>query len=219
MKFTPKSIGILSAAGGPVSSISIFEKIIEKCQKKYNCIRSHEYPPIHLTCYPYSELMLPKEGNEFIAISEIKSVINHMKFIGMQIVLIPCFTLSSYLKDKVYYGIHVIDIGSVLQEYINKNKIENPMIICSEKARISGCFENLFTCRFPSKEMQQKINLLIEKGLQMNKVDLQPIMDEYKNETVVCASQILNSQKEKYCEGLLDTNDLIIDIATQLSFS
>lgn len=121
----PRLIGIVSGGGGPLGSTFVLREIISACQKKYQCCKSCEYPCINFYSYPYSEKLLTHDSSCTIPSQELNFCIQQLKLLGMEIVVIPCFTMGSYLTHR-NYGVELIEMGDILKIYLEKNKISNP---------------------------------------------------------------------------------------------
>lgn len=195
----PRAIGIVAGGGGPLGSSSVFRDIIFECQRKYNSCRSYEYPCMNFFSYPYSETMLQNSPSE-IPSRELSYCIQQLKLIGMEIIVVPCFTMSSYLKYRSF-GVEVIEAGTMMQRHLEKHKIKNPLIICSNRTKQSGYCNKYFDCHYPNESIQREISLLIEQALKGEKIHVQPLLDRLPDVPIVCAMTTLNAQAEE----VLDT--------------
>lgn len=188
----PRPIGIVGGGGGPLGSSSVLTDIIFECQRKYNSSRSYEYPCINFFSYPYSETMLPDNPCE-IPSRELSYCIQQLKLIGMEIIVVPCFTMSSYLKYR-NFGVELIEAGAVVQRHLEKNSIKNPLVICSDRTKKSGYCGRYFDCHYPDDLVQSEISLLIERSLRGEQLDMKPLLDRLPEVPIICAMTTLNAQ-------------------------
>jgi aspartate/glutamate racemase len=214
----PRSIGIIAGGGGPIGSLSVLRDIIAVCQRQYGSWHSYEYPCINFYSYPYSEMLLIHNNNSSIPSRELSYCIQQLKLIGMEIIVVPCFTLSSYLTYR-NYGIELIEMGTMLFHYLEKNNIKNPLVICSERTRKSGYCNKYFECHYPDEHLQKEISLLSEKALKGESVDLSPILNKLPNEPIVCAATVLNAQMKPIDDlRLINTNKLLAEFVVYRSY-
>jgi aspartate/glutamate racemase len=190
----PRAIGIVAGGGGPLGSSSVLQNIITECQQKYNSWRSYEFPCINFYSFPYSEMLLTNNSCS-IPSRELSYCIQQLKLVGMEIVVIPCFTMSSYLTYR-NYGIELIEMGAMMHHYLEKNNIKDPLVLCTERTRKSGYCDRNFECHYPNETIQKELNCLIEHALKGEKVDMQPIVDKLPDEPIVCACTVLNGQMQ-----------------------
>jgi len=213
----PRAIGIVAGGGGPLGSTSVLKDIITECQRKYNSCRSYEYPCINFYSYPYSETMLT-DNPTTIPSRELSFCIQQLKLIGMEIIVVPCFTMSSYLTYR-NYGVELIEAGAVMQKYLEKNNIKNPLVICSNRTRKSGYCNKYFECHYPSDSLQKEISLLIEEALKGDSVDLLPLLNKLPDMPIVCAMTTLNAQmKELGDPRWINPNKLIAEYIVYRSY-
>lgn len=189
---SPRSIGVVAGGGGPIGSLSILREIIAECQSQYGSWRSYEYPCINFYSFPYSEAMLVGHSAGLPG-RELGYCIQQLKFLGMEIIVIPCFTLGSYLTYR-NYGVELVEMGPLMEFHLKKNKFENPLVICSERTRRSGYCDKYFQCHYPDISIQQEINGLIDTALKGEKVDLRPILRRLPDVPILCAMTTLNAQ-------------------------
>jgi len=192
----PRSIGIVAGGGGPIGSASVLQELISECQRKYGSCRSYEYPCINFYSFPYSEIMLTQNSSSSIASRELSHSIQQLKLVGMEIIVVPCFTMCSYLTYRKF-GVELIEMGPLMQDYLKKNNITNPLVLCSERTRKSRYCENHFACTYPNDPIQREITLLIERALSGKKITVRPLLDELPDVPILCAATILNAQMLK----------------------
>jgi len=191
----PRSIGIVAGGGGPIGASFVLRKIISECQEKYSSWRSYEFPCINFYSYPYSEMLL--EHNSCIIPSrELSFCIHQLKLLGMEIIVLPCFTMGSYLTYR-NYGIELIEMGPVMKDHLEKNSIKNPLVLCSERTRKSEYCNKHFECHYPSDFIQNELSILIEKALRGEKIDMRPLLDRLPEVPILCAMTTLNAQLEE----------------------
>ena len=191
----PRSIGIVAGGGGPIGSSSVLRDIISECQKKYNSWRSHEYPCINFYGYPYSEMML--DNNSFsMASRELSYCIQQLKLVGMEIIIVPCFTMCSYLTYR-NYGVELIEMGTMMHAHLEKNNIKDPLVLCSDRTRRSGYCDKHFECHYPNDLIQKEIAFLIEEALKGEEVNMLPLLNKLPDVPIVCAMTTLNAQMKK----------------------
>lgn len=213
----PRSIGIVAGGGGPLGSFSVLRDIISECQRKYNSCRSYEFPCINFFSYPYSETMLPNNPSE-IPSRELSYCIQQLKLIGMEIIVVPCFTMSSYLKYR-NYGVELIEAGAMMQRHLEKNKIKNPLIICSNRTRQSGYCDKYFECHYPNDSIQKEISSLIEEALTGKRINIQPLLEKLPDGPIVCAMTSLNAQMEETNDPrLINPNKLMAEYVVYRSY-
>lgn len=189
----PRSIGFVAGGGGPVSAAALFKSIIDECQSKYGACKSSDYPLINLYSYPYSQSTLTTLHSD-VPSQELTSCIQQLVLIGMQIVVIPCFTISSYLTFR-NYGIELIEMGSIVGNYLQKNNIKNPLVLCTKRTKKSKYCEQFFECHYPSDAEQEELMGYFERASKGEKIDIRPFLDRVpKDMPVVCASNLLNVQ-------------------------
>lgn len=191
----PRSIGIVAGGGGPIGSASVLNDIIAACQKKYGSCRSYEFPCLNFYSFPYSEMMLVNNNNGSVPARELSHCIQQLKLLGMEIILVPCFTMCSYLTYR-NYGIELIEVGAVMRHYLEKQQIKNPLIFCSERTRKSGYCDNFFACRYPDDAIQKEVSYAIEDALNGKRVNLRPLLEKLPDIPIVCAATVLNAQLE-----------------------
>lgn len=189
----PRAIGIVAGGGGPIGSISVLQGIIAECQRKYGSWRSYEFPCINFYSYPYSEMLLVQNNNCSIPSRELSFCIQQLKLVGMEIIVVPCFTVSSYLTYR-NYGIELIEMGTIMRDYLQKNNVRNPLILCSERTKASGYCNKHFECHYPDDVMQKEVSLLIEDALRGEKININPLLDKLPDVPIVCAGTVLNAQ-------------------------
>lgn len=189
----PRSIGIIAGGGGPLGSISVLRDIISECQKTYGSWRSYEFPCINFYSFPYSEILLVHNNNGNVPSRELSYCIQQLKLVGMEIIVVPCFTLSSYLSYR-NYGVELIEMGTLMYYYLEENNIKNPLILCSDRTRKSEYCDKHFECHYPDDSIQQEVSLLIEEALKGGKINIQPLLDKLPDRPIVCAGTVLNAQ-------------------------
>jgi aspartate/glutamate racemase len=189
----PRAIGIVAGGGGPIGSSAIFREVISECQKQFGSWRSYEYPCMNVYSFPYSEIMLVNHNLSSIPSRELSYCIQQLKLLGMEIIVIPCFTMSSYLTYR-NYGVELIEMGTVIHFHLEKHQIKNPLVICSARTRNSGYCDKHFECHYPHPSIQQEVNALIEVALRGEKVDLRPLLDRFPDVPILCAMTTLNAQ-------------------------
>lgn len=188
----PRPIGIVAGGGNPIGSTSVLQNMISECQRKYNSWRSYEFPCINFFSFPYSEMLLTRNDCT-IPSRELSYCIQQLKLVGMEIVVIPCFTVSSYLTYR-NYGIELIEMGTMMHHHLEKNNIQYPLVLCSERTRRSGYCDRNFACHYPTEAIQKELNALLEQALQGKKINVQPILDQLPDGPIVCAGTVLNAQ-------------------------
>lgn len=189
----PRPIGIVAGGGGPIGACSVLRDIISECQTHYGSWRSFEYPCINFYSFPYSETLLVNHNTSSLPSRELSYSIQQLKLIGMEIVVVPCFTMGSYLTYR-NYGIELIEMGSLMRVYLEKHSISNPLVLCSERTRQSGYCDKNFPCHYPTDSAQKELNNLIEKALKGEKVDIQPLLNSLPNTPILCAMTTINAQ-------------------------
>lgn len=189
----PRAIGIIAGGGGPIGSASVLKDIISECQAMYGSWRSYEFPCINFYSYPYSEMLLVHHNNDSIPARELSYSIQQLKLVGMEIIVVPCFTMSSYLTYR-NYGIELIEVGSVMRHYLEKIQVENPLVLCSARTKKSGYCNKYFECHYPDDSIQEEITLLMEEALRGNRVDILPMLAKLPDVPIVCAATVLNAQ-------------------------
>jgi|GEM_PF-4727065 len=189
----PRPIGIVAGGGGPIGSSSVLREIISECQRQYGSWRSYEYPCINFYSFPYSEMMLVHNNSSSIPSRELSYCVQQLKLVGMEIIVVPCFTMSSYLTYR-QYGIELIEMGTMMRSYMEKNNIKNPLVLCSERTRISGYCDKNFECHYPNEKIQKELALLIEEALQGKKVDIRPLLDQLPDVPILCAMTTISAQ-------------------------
>ena len=188
----PRTIGIVAGGGNPIGSSSVLQNMISECQRKYNSWRSYEFPCMNFYSFPYSEMLLTNNDCT-IPSRELSYCIQQLKLVGMEIVVIPCFTASSYLTYR-NYGIELIEMGAMMHHHLEKNNIQNPLVLCSNRTRLSEYCNKNFECHYPNQSIQNELNSLIEQALQGKKVNVQPLLDQLPDGPIVCACTVLNAQ-------------------------
>lgn len=189
----PRPIGIVAGGGGPLGSTAVLRDVVLECQKQYGSWRSYEYPCLNFYSFPYSEMLLTHNYASSIPARELSYCIQQLKLLGMEIIVIPCFTMCSYLTYR-NYGIELIEVGAVLKAHLEQQQVTNPLVLCSDRTRKSGYCEKLFDCHYPNEAIQQELGLLLEQALKGEKVDLTPLLAKLPNEPIVCAITTLNAQ-------------------------
>lgn len=213
----PRAIGIVAGGGGPLGSSSVLRDIIFECQRKYNSCRSYEYPCINFFSYPYSETMLLDNPCE-IPSRELSYSIQQLKLIGMEVIVVPCFTMSSYLTYRSY-GVELIEAGIMMQRHLEKNKIKNPLVICSNRTKKSGYCDNYFECHYLDDSMQKEISLLIERAFKGEQINIQSVLDQLPDVPIVCAMTTLNAQMEEVKDPRwINPNKLIAEYVVYRSY-
>lgn len=192
----PRSIGIVSGAGGPIGSTCILKEIIAECQKKYGSRRSFEFPCINFFSFPYSETLLVEHNASSVPSKELSYSIQQLKLNGIDIVVVPCFTMSSYLTYRSY-GVELIEVGAVLKAHLEKQRIEDPLVLCSERTRVSGYCDKHFKCHYPSAEIQKEISHLYEEAQQGNKIHVEELLAKLPDQPIICAATLLNALMEE----------------------
>ncbi len=214
---TPRSIGIVAGGGGPLGSSSVLRNIILECQKQYNSWRSYEFPCINFYSFPYSEMLLDKNSCS-IPSRELSYCIQQLKLTGMEIITIPCFTVSSYLTYH-NYGVELIEVGVMMNHYLEKETIKNPLVLCSKRTRNSGYCDRNFECHYPNETVQKELNYLIEQALQGEQVDIRPLLSQLPDQPIVCACTVLNSQMHAPDDPrLINPNKLLAQYVVYRSF-
>ena len=214
----PRSIGIVAGGGGPIGTTSVLKDIITQCQKKYGSWRSYEFPCINFYSYPYSEMLLVHSNNDSIPSRELGHCIQQLKLLGMEIIVVPCFTMSSYLTYR-NYGIELIEMGMVMKFYLEKNQIKNPLVLCSNRTKASGYCNKHFDCHYPNESLQEELSLLIEQALKGEKVDLQPVLNKLPDLPIVCAGTALNAQMKKSDDArLINANRTLVEHVVYRSY-
>jgi aspartate/glutamate racemase len=213
-----RSIGIIAGGGGPLGSINFVQDIVNACQKKFNSWRSYEYPTINFYSYPYSEMFLAK-NNDSMAARELSHCIQQLRTSGMEIIVIPCFTVASYLTYRQYYPVELIEMGPVIQSYLDEYSLFEPMVICSNRTKNSKYCDRFFNCSYPSEKIQTQITLCIEQALKGEKVDLRPILDQLPDVPIVCAGLVLSAQMKKLDDPrFIDSRKILADYVVERSF-
>ncbi len=190
---SPRPIGIIAGGGGPIGSTFVLREIIAECQRKYGSWRSYEFPCINFYSFPYSEMVLVQNNNSSIPSRELSFCIQQLKLIGMEIIVVPCFTMSSYLTYRSY-GVELIEMGTLMRSYLEEKNIRNPLILCSERTKKSGYCDKNFDCQYPEEAFQKELNNLIELALKGEKVDIQPLLKKLPNTPVICAMTTIQAQ-------------------------
>jgi len=215
---SPRSIGIVAGGGGPLGSASILQAIIKECQTQHHSCRSYEFPCIDFFSFPYSEMLLLNNAYTLPA-RELSYCIQQLKVIGMDMIVIPCLTLSSYLTFE-NYGVELIEVGSVMGNHFKKKEINNPLILCTERARQSGYCEKHFRCRYPDREIQNELNCLIEKALLGERVSIAAILQKLPAGPIVSACTVLNAQMQPVDDPrVLFSNNLLTTYVVKRSYS
>jgi aspartate/glutamate racemase len=213
----PRAIGIVAGGGGPMGSSSVLRDIISECQKKYNSRRSYEYPCINFHSYPYAETMLPNNPT-CIPSRELSYCIQQLKLIGMEIIVVPCFTMSSYLTYRSY-GVELIETGAMMRLHLEKNKIKNPLVLCSDRTRMSGYCNQYFECHYPNDQIQREVALLIEEALTGEKIDVLPLLSKLPDVPILCAMTTLNAQMEEIDDPRwINSNKLMAEYVVYRSY-
>ena len=213
----PRPIGIVAGGGGPIGSSSVLRDIISECQKKYNSHRSYEYPCINFYSYPYSETMLVNNATS-IPSRELSYCIQQLKLVGMEVIVVPCFTMSSYLTYR-NYGVELIEAGAMMRLHLEKNKIKDPLVLCSTRTRMSGYCDKYFECHYPDEQIQKEISLLIEEALKGEKIDVLPVLKKLPDVPILCAMTTLNAQMEEIDDPRwINPNKLIAEYVVYRSY-
>lgn len=215
----PRPIGIVSGGGGPIGSVSILRDIVTECQKKYGSARSYEYPCVNFYSYPYSEMLLVNNNSSGIPSRELAYCIQQLKLIGMEIIVVPCFTMGSYLTYR-NYGVELIEMGPIMQQYLKKNAISNPMVLCSERTRKSNYCDRYFSCQYPTESLQKEVSFFLEEALKGEKINIKPLLDKLpKDVPIVCAATTLNAQMEDMDHPrLINPNKVLVQHVVQRSY-
>jgi hypothetical protein len=111
----------------------------------------------------------------------------------MEIIVIPCFTMGSYLTYRSY-GVELIEMGAMMKGYLEKNNIKNPLILCSDRTRKSGYCNKHFECQYPNDLIQKELGVLAEEALQGKKVDIRPLLDRLPDVPIVCGITTIGAQ-------------------------
>jgi hypothetical protein len=119
----------------------------------------------------------------------------------MEIIVVPCFTMSSYLTYR-QYGIELIEMGTMMRAYLEKNNIKNPLVLCSDRTRKSGYCDKNFECHYPNDLIQKELGNLIETALKGEKVDIQPLLNKLPNVPIMCAMTTINAQLARDVDDL-----------------
>jgi len=213
-----KSIGIVGGGGGPIGSASILQEIIAECQRTYGSWRSYEYPCLNFYSYPYSEMMLVRHNSSSIPSRELSYCIQQLKLMGMEIIVIPCFTMCSYLTFRKY-DVELIEMAPIVQSFLKENDIKNPLILCSGRTRNSGYCDRFFECRYPNTTIQKELDMLIEEALRGEKIDISPLLFKLPYVPIVCAATALNAQMLPVKDPrLINPNRLLAQYVVQLCY-
>src|SRR5690625_863589 len=188
----PRPIGIVAGGGSPIAASFVLREIISECQKQYNSWRSYEYPCINLYSYPYSEMLLVHNTCS-IPSRELSFCIQQLKLIGMEMIVVPCFTMSSYLTYRSY-GVELVEMGAIMQDYLEKNNIKNPLVLCSDRTRKSGYCDKYFECHYPDDELQQELGALVEEALRGKKIDIRHLLDRLPDVPILCGMMTISAQ-------------------------
>lgn len=188
----PRSIGIVAGGGGPLGASFILQKIVAECQMQYGSMRSYEYPCINFYSYPYSETLLMNHSST-IPSRELSFCIQQLKLVGMEIIVVPCFTMGSYLTYR-NYGVELIEMGSVMKRHLEKNNLKNPLVICSERTRKSEYCNKFFECQYPDDAFQKELMLLMEGAFQGQKIDITPLLDRLPDVPILCGMTTISAQ-------------------------
>jgi len=141
-------------------------------------------------------MLLVHNNNCSIPSRELSYCIQQLKLVGMEIIVVPCFTMGSYLTYR-NYGIELIEMGTMMRFYLEKNKIKNPLVLCSDRTRKSGYCTKHFECHYPDNLIQEEIGQMIEEALKGEKVDIRPLLSKLPDVPIVCAVAVLNAQMEE----------------------
>ncbi len=188
-KQSNKTIGILGGMG-PEASASLYNKIIEYAQYKYNAVQDFDYPPIII----YS---LPLEGFDETGIVDEKMVkkqlikgVQKLELAGCDIIIIACNTVYVYydIMQKAV-NIPILNIVEKTREKVRKAQYKKVGLLASESTSKLKLYQDNFSKAdieiISAKECQQKdINKVIENVMGGNQgiddvVTLKGIIRDY----------------------------------------
>jgi hypothetical protein len=117
------------------------------------------------------------------------------------------------------YGVELIEAGTMMQRHLEKNKVKNLLVICSNRTKQSGYCNKYFECHYPDDSTQKEISLLIEQALKGEQINIQSVLDRLPDVPIVCAMTTLNAQMGKIDDPRwIDPNKLMAEYVVHRSY-
>ncbi|CRX38563.1 aspartate/glutamate racemase family protein [Estrella lausannensis] len=161
----PKNIGIVGGAG-PMAGVLLTERVLALASSLYQCQRDRDFPQVTLFSFPFSE-MLTDTVQEEILKGELTRALDTLKRTGAEVLAIACNTVHAFLSPEMRASI--IHMPLMTRERVRGRRAMVLSTSTSVKKNVHGaCFPSVY----PGKEVQREIDLLIDRVLRREDLDL-----------------------------------------------
>jgi aspartate racemase len=162
-----KKIGIVGGAG-PMASCLLYKLIIENCQKIFGCKQDSDFPEIVFINYPFSPMLYvdQSEKNKKQIISELQYSVDKLSGYGVDMFVIACNTLHTFVSDLDFRGMSFVSMVQTLIEYTRDKKIKNLFILGTPTTIGSGIYSKYDIDIFvAAREHQGRVDQVIDRIL------------------------------------------------------
>lgn len=217
-----KRIGIIGGAG-PTAGLILFEKILEVCQKQYECTQDSDFPHTNLISFPFSD-MLSKNCDKEVIQKELQICFDSLKQNSITIAAIGCNTLHAFLS-RLPDGIILVHMIEETKKRLKENNWKKPLILCSSTAASEQLHSKFFACRYPDRSLQTVLDDLIIRitfGDNLNKIAgiLNELLDVNEPTVLGCTEfSLLNERVPLNLLHKCDPNSIVAEAICKLYYA
>lgn len=137
-----KKIGIIGGAG-PMASCLLYQEIIRICQKSYSCQNDQDFPEIVIINYPFSNMLCMEDvqQNKALLINELQECFNRLEQQKIDIAVIACNTLHTFLRDITTNIKILIEVDNVIAQYMKQQKLKKIAVFSTETTIALGLYQ------------------------------------------------------------------------------
>jgi aspartate racemase len=158
-----KKLGIIGGAG-PLASALLYETLVRECYSQ-----GVQVPEILLINYPFTRCLTLEERKENANIlhRELQAAIRTLEHHGVDLGLLACNTLHSFLKRLIPTEIPFLQLPElIIKEAVRKNH-NHLLIVGTQNTCNQGLYDHpLISSIYPNIEEQQLIDHIIDHVLE-----------------------------------------------------
>lgn len=160
---TSKTIGIIGGAG-PMAGLLLTRKVIEVCQKKYNCAKDADFPRLILLSVPFAEMLQPNTENqdEVTVSKQLQEAIRFLLSGSVSYFAVACNTLHGFLDDA-YTG-RLISLISETERFVAEQQFVNVLVLATSTSASNKVHDFGVAKQLPRRQ-QEAVDKLIARVL------------------------------------------------------
>ena len=161
------SLGIIGGAG-PMASVLLYKKLIEKCQQRYGCKDDGDFPKIWIVNYPFSSMLGCSDSrlNQKRITSELQECLDALSALGVDRIGIACNTLHTFLSGCRFIPFGLIPLSDLVKQQLSRCRPGKLLVLGTETTVQSGVYEySKNQTVYPSKADQILVSSVIDRVL------------------------------------------------------